>query len=184
LKLVIGRDFGNWAVHAKLKEEEYNQKEGGKTPNAKDTADLDGDMKKAKVNGGKTEMLSPASLDDADLSSNLKESPDSGKSVASLSDSADLHCSLCNYDFETNAEFSEHMETHILRTSFKTHDCQYTCRHCLRPFNDSTKFKAHLKWHSRWKQTCDICGCKFDSRSKMERHMRVHTGKAKYLLAL
>ncbi|XP_064645315.1 zinc finger protein 208-like isoform X2 [Lineus longissimus] len=176
LKLVIGRDYGNWAVHAKLKAE-HNHEEGGKTPNAKDTADLDGDTKR-KVNGGKTEMLSPASLDDTDL--NLKESPDSGKSVASLSDSADLHCSLCNYDFDTNAEISEHMETHILRTSFKTHDCQYTCRHCLRPFNDSSKFKAHLKWHSRWKQTCDICGCKFDSRSKMERHMRVHTGERPY----
>ena len=60
---------------------------------------------------------------------------------------------------------------------------QYMCRYCAQRFDEWDKIKEHVSLHLKGKHTnhtCSVCGKEYRTPSKLQRHVRVHSGERPY----
>ena len=60
---------------------------------------------------------------------------------------------------------------------------QYMCRYCAQRFDDWENIKEHVSLHLKGKHsnhTCSVCGKEYRTPSKLQRHVRVHSGERPY----
>ena len=91
-----------------------------------------------------------------------------------------LHCGKLFDDFQ---RMKKHAEVHDLVPKTYNKPQTFNCVTCLESFTKKSLYEKHgCRANSKVKKEkamaiCEVCGKSFDSRSKLQVHMAVHTGK-------
>jgi len=94
-------------------------------------------------------------------------------------------CELCNKSFTSPFLLKNHkLDTHGLEKQ-DVETC-FKCKHCKQGFDTEWNMNIHIKnkhpeeFRKEKSVFCDQCGQRAESKSKLERHMRKHTGEKPY----
>lgn len=85
-----------------------------------------------------------------------------------------FECALCDRKFAAKRLLRAHMQLHSSE--------KFSCPHCPKVFNTKNAFSKHIRVkHIDVKIfSCAMCSRQFDQRTKLNSHMRFHTGEKSY----
>ena len=73
-------------------------------------------------------------------------------------------CHICQKDFNTLQELSNHSATHL--------EAEFKCTVCGRVRKSQKSFENHLRFHHEWYKTCEQCGKQFKESGQLNNHKK------------
>ena len=81
-------------------------------------------------------------------------------------------CHICQKDFNTLQELSNHSATHL--------EAEFKCTICGRVRKSQKSFENHMRFHREGFKTCDPCGKQFKESGQLNNHKKVKNQQHMY----